>query len=189
MPITLYEATQLAGTLGIGWIIYLVSKSLPAYLAEKGKNLATKEDIDHLTEKVERIRSQFSQVNTVHKVQFEVEFKSYQDLWTAAHVAEVSHIRCRSIIMDSPDEAKLEFGSSQLAFSQMLIRCEPFVPHSAWLTFKAFDDLLIDAKIDLINDPTKTSADLLADRKAMRSAACLCVESIKSRLSEVLVVR
>jgi hypothetical protein len=40
----------------------LVAKSyLPAYLAEKAKNLATKEDIESITQKVERIRTQHLQ--------------------------------------------------------------------------------------------------------------------------------
>ncbi|NTW88977.1 MAG: hypothetical protein HGB26_07640 [Desulfobulbaceae bacterium] len=38
----------------------LIYKYLPAYFVQKGKNLATKEDVEIITEKVEKIRSQYS---------------------------------------------------------------------------------------------------------------------------------
>lgn len=64
MPFTLQDitlqgvSTFLIG-LGTTWLVYYVKAGLPAYLAEKGKNLATKEDVAHLTEIVERVRLQF----------------------------------------------------------------------------------------------------------------------------------
>jgi len=59
---------QLAGNLGIGIIIgggivYLLLKFfLPSYLSEKGKNLATKEDIASITEKVESVKTDYAKV-------------------------------------------------------------------------------------------------------------------------------
>lgn len=54
------------GILGIGGIIgagllFLILKSfVPAYLAEKGKNLATREDIAGITHQVEAVRSEYA---------------------------------------------------------------------------------------------------------------------------------
>jgi hypothetical protein len=49
------------GAVVAGGIVFLLLKHhLPSYLAEKGKNLATKEDISEITDKVERVRSQYS---------------------------------------------------------------------------------------------------------------------------------
>jgi len=42
----------------IGWLF--VKHHLPSYLMEKGKNLATKEDIELITHKVESIRTQYA---------------------------------------------------------------------------------------------------------------------------------
>lgn len=45
-------------TLGTAVIIsLLLNKFLPAYFSEKGKNLATKEDISQITEKIESVKS------------------------------------------------------------------------------------------------------------------------------------
>jgi hypothetical protein len=51
-----------------GWVVFiaagvavlLIRSFLPAYLGEKGKNLATKEDIAEITNKVEAVRLQYS---------------------------------------------------------------------------------------------------------------------------------
>jgi hypothetical protein len=49
-----------AGALVAAGIAYLVVKHfLPSYLSEKGKNLATREDIEDITRKVESIRTQY----------------------------------------------------------------------------------------------------------------------------------
>ncbi|HZX59177.1 MAG TPA: hypothetical protein VFE54_10635, partial [Mucilaginibacter sp.] len=53
---TIIEATILL----VGLIIFLTVRNfLPSYFNEKGKNLATKEDIESITEKIEKIKSEF----------------------------------------------------------------------------------------------------------------------------------
>lgn len=59
---------SLLGSLGLGAVIgalvvYLLLKSfLPSYLSEKGKNLATKEDIASITNKVESVKTDYAKV-------------------------------------------------------------------------------------------------------------------------------
>ncbi|MDR3391605.1 MAG: hypothetical protein P4L77_07710 [Sulfuriferula sp.] len=59
---------SLLGSLGLGAIIgalavYLLLKSfLPSYLSEKGKNLATKEDVASITDKVESVKTDYAKV-------------------------------------------------------------------------------------------------------------------------------
>jgi hypothetical protein len=43
-----------------GVVFLLIKHYLPSYLSEKGKNLATKEDIEDITEKIESVKSQYS---------------------------------------------------------------------------------------------------------------------------------
>ncbi len=53
-------------TLGTAVIIsLLLNKFLPGYLSEKGKNLATKEDISQITEKIESVKSIYSNEDKV----------------------------------------------------------------------------------------------------------------------------
>lgn len=47
----------------VGIVVFLLIKYfLPSYFSEKGKNLATKEDIEEVTDKVESVRSDYAQV-------------------------------------------------------------------------------------------------------------------------------
>jgi hypothetical protein len=188
MAITPYEISQTGLVLGVGWIAYVVSKSLPAYLAEKGKNLATKEDIHRLTEIAERIRSQFSQVNTVHRVQFEAEFQAYQALWSAAHDTVVAHIRWQSIAFETTTEKLEAFAIAHVAFANAVKRFEPFIPESVCKEFMALDELFVDAKMDVSLEGPKTPPAKSAARKAIDQAAQRCVAAIRTRLSEVLVI-
>ncbi|WP_156128884.1 hypothetical protein [Plesiomonas shigelloides] len=40
--------------------LLLVKKYLPSYLSEKGKNLATKEDVRHITDKIEQVKLEYA---------------------------------------------------------------------------------------------------------------------------------
>ena len=53
----IFQVLILAGMIAVG---VLVRRYLPSYAKEKGKNLATKEDIADITKKVEEVRSQHS---------------------------------------------------------------------------------------------------------------------------------
>lgn len=59
---------SLIGSLGLGagigaLAVYLLLKSfLPSYLSEKGKNLATKEDVASITDKVESVKTDYAKV-------------------------------------------------------------------------------------------------------------------------------
>lgn len=66
--------------------------STNSYLEEKGKNNATKEDIEEITRKIEAIRNEYaitaellrhqlSKKATLHKLQAEKEFEVYTKLW------------------------------------------------------------------------------------------------------------
>lgn len=59
---------SLLGSLGLGavvgaLVVYLLLKSfLPSYFSEKGKNLATKEDVASITDKVESVKTDYAKV-------------------------------------------------------------------------------------------------------------------------------
>ena len=61
----LQAVINLVGTFGLGAIVaavvvlLVIKHYFPAYLAEKGKNLATKEDIASITREVERVRHEY----------------------------------------------------------------------------------------------------------------------------------
>ena len=69
MEITLLQQLlSLIGNFGVGVtlgviVVYLVSKFfIPSYFSEKGKNLATKEDVASITDKVESVKTDYAKV-------------------------------------------------------------------------------------------------------------------------------
>jgi hypothetical protein len=68
-----------------------------SYLAERGKNAATKEDVRHITREIEAVRTEFaesveilkselSKKANLHRLQAEKEFEAYSKIWEkAAH--------------------------------------------------------------------------------------------------------
>jgi hypothetical protein len=55
------EVLLLIGFLALGFIIrYLIKNTVPAYFTEKGKNLATKQDIEDITQKIESVKAKIN---------------------------------------------------------------------------------------------------------------------------------
>lgn len=65
-PSEFHELVMVCSGFGFGAIVagviamFLLRHYIPSYLAEKGKNLATKEDIEAITRKVEGVRHEYS---------------------------------------------------------------------------------------------------------------------------------
>jgi hypothetical protein len=72
MTLELFNSTLLV--LGFGILSYFVKNALPAYFTEKGKNLATKEDIEGITRQVESIKNEFT--NKTEKLKTELQYSN-----------------------------------------------------------------------------------------------------------------
>ncbi|USD27656.1 hypothetical protein J8Z24_11915 [Pseudoalteromonas sp. SCSIO 43201] len=56
-----------------GLVVFLLVKYfLPGYLSQKGKNLATKEDISEITKEIEEVKSTYSQIMETFKAQHQL---------------------------------------------------------------------------------------------------------------------
>ncbi|MCP3940110.1 MAG: chromosome segregation ATPase [Desulfobacteraceae bacterium] len=60
--IAIFGSFGVGALIGGGLIFYFIKSYLPAYLSEKGKNLATKEDIQSITDKVESVKAGYAEV-------------------------------------------------------------------------------------------------------------------------------
>ncbi|HWM90396.1 MAG TPA: hypothetical protein VN493_06480 [Thermoanaerobaculia bacterium] len=78
----LIQSLQLLVLLIIGIIVLLAKNVLPSYLSEKGKNIATKQDIEAITRKIESIKaevaSQQAWTSLFQQRKFEVVAKTYE---------------------------------------------------------------------------------------------------------------
>ncbi len=60
--ITIVESFGVGAILGGSILFYFIKSYIPAYLSEKGKNLATKEDVAAITEEVEAVKSGYAEI-------------------------------------------------------------------------------------------------------------------------------
>jgi len=102
----------LAGAFGAGAVLaaliafLLIKFYLPSYLAEKGKNLATREDIEDITDKIESVRLQYATLVEELKARHQLRlaavdrrlqahqeaFTHWRELMSATHTDEVGKV-------------------------------------------------------------------------------------------------
>ena len=97
---TLLLVLQILGVIGLAILGLLLNRTLPSYLSEKGKNLATKEDIGSITESVENVKAAVNQGVEIFKLslsqelhQFTTQF-SRLDQQRATGVMQIHGLMC-----------------------------------------------------------------------------------------------
>ena len=72
--INFYGTFGLGASIGAILLYGFIKLFLPSYLSQKGKNLATKEDVEEITSKVESVKSDYAklleEVRSEHKLKF-----------------------------------------------------------------------------------------------------------------------
>lgn len=80
--------------LGLGALALLAKNYLPSYAKEKGKNLATRKDIEEITDKIESVKTEYAKQleglkshltakSHATTLRFEKEFQVLEKIWTA----------------------------------------------------------------------------------------------------------
>ncbi len=119
------------------------------YFKEKGKNLATREDIEELTRLVESVKTEHAKKLAAHTVRFEKEFKALEEIW-----GKLLKLRNTAMKLRPPgesyaneertkdEEKKKRFNEYREAFNAfwaVLYPNQPFLPPEI---FSCLDDLL-----------------------------------------------
>jgi hypothetical protein len=154
------------------------------YIGKKAENLAKKENLRHLTDIVERVRAQFERANLVHRVQFEAEFRSCQDVWRVAHDTHREFVRLFPLAVGVPEEGqRAKFVDAQLALANTVEQCRPFVSPVVYKAFYDFEGIMIPWKDDEIPFVERNKY-----RKEARLSLERCAAEISKRFSELIVV-
>ena len=144
-------------------LLLIVRRGVASYGAEKGKNLATKEDVGEITRRIETVRTSYAAelerlrvtltaTAAVHRAQYEAEVATYTAVWEkimVLHGALYGVWGQRSAM----DHADLEgqsaadaarFVGAVLAFRQEVERRRPFYPNAVYNELLALDDMITD---------------------------------------------
>jgi len=110
------------------WLFALLGSGiggfLGAYLAQKGKNLATKEDIEEITHKVESVKISLSDDSHVARENLAREKKAYELLWTG--ISSLEDMVMQDGVTHSLNDR--HYVRSVAKFSERLNRHRPFLP-------------------------------------------------------------
>lgn len=131
---------------------------LPAYMSEKGKNLATKEDIGLLTHKVEAVKLHYQRAGVVSEAQFEAEFKTYEEIWECLIDVQRTALSLRPAVDTGLREGETneqrqqqrldEFAEAFNTFTRTYLKRRPFYPDQIFQELAALAALARGEAID-----------------------------------------
>jgi hypothetical protein len=113
-----------------------------SYFREKGKNLATKEDISEITQKVESIKTDLATKQHFSRVRYERELKVYEELWPKLCELQAAVLSLRPGFSfssaenvseeDKILEQKKRFREAHRSFGLAVNHSRPFYPAEVW---------------------------------------------------------
>ena len=122
----------------IAVVLGLIIKSyLPSYFSKKGENLATKEDVKEITEKVEEIRVEYAKRQHVSEKAFDKEFEILSEVWASLFELRNAVLTLRPVFDTvDPKESEeerinkrlTEFGACFNNFAKIFVSNQPFYP-------------------------------------------------------------
>ncbi len=128
---------QIAEIIILVAIGFFIRSYLPAYFEEKGKNLATKEDIAEITDKIEAVRAQYAVRSHMNTLTFEKEFEILSEVWSTLVDLKSAAQGLRPMLdhvdpNEPADERKRKrlqkFAESYSAFANVVEKNRPFYP-------------------------------------------------------------
>ncbi|MEA2722748.1 MAG: hypothetical protein QOH59_519 [Gemmatimonadales bacterium] len=130
--------------------LFIARKYLGSYLVAKGTNLATKEDIQHLTTLVESVKAEYAgelerlksallkEVES-HRIRYATELEMYKRIWTAAHrlfvTANALHVPSPNASADElkiASDSRRDYHKAAQAYEDELWELRPFYPDEVY---------------------------------------------------------
>ena len=188
-------------------ILSFLAAFIGPYLREKGKNVATREDIADITRKVENIKQEFTKgverlkadldrTTHVSKQQFDVEFAIYRDIWEKLVTVRQRFFALNPYISELlPAQAGQErrqrrieeFNSAYGDFISTVDRNQPFYSDEVYTALSAIIEVCIDEKVESEIPPQPNYWQRVSNnkQKLLKSIDTAC-KSIRARFQHLL---
>lgn len=188
-------------------VLFWARYALPAYLAEKGKNLASKEDLEELTRKVEGVRTQYlgelehlrfdlARASLVYKAQYETEFRVYEEIWQRLVDVQRTVAALRPMLdytdpKESSEERRSrrlrEFGEAFNAMQTAVWKSKPFYSAAVHRELQELSRLIQGEAIDYQHGDPHRDQDYWRDAQknieAISNKIEAVCEAIRQRVS------
>jgi cytochrome c556 len=175
------------------------------YLVEKGKNLASKEDVEELTRKVEGIKTQYlgdlerlrfelGRASHIHKAQYETEVRVYGEIWPCLIDVQRTVAALRPMLDSSDAQAEAERSRRVKEFSETfnvmqnaVWKNKPFYSAEVHRELQKLSDLAIAELIDYQHGDPRSDEnywkDMIKNIRAISAQINVVCEAIRQRVS------
>jgi hypothetical protein len=182
-------------------IVYLLAALIAgffgSYIREKGKNVATREDIEDITRKVESIKHELDRATHASKQQFDAEFIIYREIWEKLVVVRRTFVELhpfsdviRSLEAQEETQQQREkaFNSAYDEFIHAVHRNEPFYSDEVHKALLAIIGVCIDAKFDFEFPDAGTNywQRVRGNKEKLHESINTACTSIRSRVQHLL---
>jgi hypothetical protein len=190
-------------------ILSIFGSFIVAYLTEKGKNTATKEDVGrittniesskaHFTERLEHLRTDLSSRAYFGKVRYEREMKVFEEIWPKLCEVRNAVLSLRPV-MDSGlkdgetnesrnTRRKTRFSDAYSELLKVVVHSRPFYPPAIWKELQALLDLCWGEAVEFTFADSKKPRDYwdkaMENSKAINEQVDKICEVIRSRLTD-----
>jgi|SRR2546422_246213 len=187
----------------------ILAGMLRAYGSEKGKNLATKEDIAAITHEIEgvriqylteleRLRTDLARGVNMHKARYETELQTYKEIWEKLVPVERATLNLRPTkvfgavpsgsVEDHNRELLNKFADAFNPFADLVYKTRPFYPESVYQQLTALMKLVYgEAQEFRLFDPKRTPDywdKALQNADGIIAQINTICDTIRSRLTE-----
>lgn len=107
--------------ISIGLISRLWKKTLSSYLSEKGKNLATKEDIEDITRKIEKVKAEIEENKLIFQKKYQLKHEAYLNALSLID-AYFSHVLGEGEEKPTKQYATTEYARA--THNKLILSCE-----------------------------------------------------------------
>ena len=134
---------------------FVIKTFLPNYFSKKGENLATKEDIEEITEKIESVRVEFAQRQHRGQAAFDKEFQVFVSLQGSVKKLQQNTIKLRPWIgTTTPNETKEEkleklkkFLDAYESFNLLIVNNQPFFSKEIYKELNKIKEICFQEKV------------------------------------------
>ena len=158
--IVIAQIGVVVAALVVGW---LLKSYFPSYFAEKGKNLATKEDIEEITRKIEQVKASLGSRLHIHQTRYENEFKILLELTEKLVTTRDAATGLRPEVayddVSDPQVKKKRYNTYIDAARELYVFKEtrqPFFPQTIYEALKAFDQATWKEAVELKHQEPNT---------------------------------
>jgi hypothetical protein len=198
--------------LSVGLSLSAIILYIRGYASEKGKNLATREDLDSVIRAVEQVKADaqtyverqkavLQHGQLVNRSQYELELEAYREVWSALLPVQRATAALRPILdsalgenetVESRKQTRLTtFSNSFNPFSEYVWKHRPFFPEEVFLVLQQLvKELHKEALQYQFLDASKNRSyfeDGMTNAKAIEELVDAVAATIRVRLSHVNV--